>query len=240
MPTFELHGKVALVTGGARGIGFATCKSLIARGAKVVVVDLHQEDCDRAASQLHDEDAIGIAADVTDKGALQRAVAQAVERFGGIDVVVANAGVVVEGRDVPGDDRARRSSACSTSTRFGVVRTVDAALSQIVDAARPRRRHRIDLRVRQRRRHDPYAMSKAAVEQFGRALRVELAPARRERDGRLLRLHRHRDGPPRDRRRTRSPTGSWRQRRRPCASGWQPAESRARRSCGRSSSASHA
>jgi (+)-trans-carveol dehydrogenase len=93
VPRYELSGKVALVTGGARGIGFATCQALIARGASVVLVDLEQSAAERAAAQLHDTRAFGIGADVTDRGALQRAVASAVERFGGLDVVVANAGI---------------------------------------------------------------------------------------------------------------------------------------------------
>src|ERR1700760_2395870 len=83
MARFELSGKVALVTGGARGIGFATAQALLARGASVAIVDLDQAACDAAAEQLHDSRAIGIAADVTDRGAMQRAVARTVEHFGG-------------------------------------------------------------------------------------------------------------------------------------------------------------
>src|SRR5215468_10821769 len=94
MAEYSLAGKVGLVTGGARGIGFATARSLIARGASVVVVDLDPGACERSAAQLHDTRAIGLAADVCDRGALQRAVATTVERYGGLDVVVANAGII--------------------------------------------------------------------------------------------------------------------------------------------------
>src|SRR5258708_36575388 len=62
-------------------------------GAPVAVGDLDQAAAERAASQLHETRAIGIAADVTDRGALQRAVATTVERFGGLAGVVANAGI---------------------------------------------------------------------------------------------------------------------------------------------------
>ena len=93
MERYELSGKVALVTGGARGIGFATARALIGRGASVAIADLDPEATARSASQLHDSRAIGVAADVTDRGAIQRAVAETVERFGGLDVVVANAGI---------------------------------------------------------------------------------------------------------------------------------------------------
>jgi hypothetical protein len=85
---YDLDGKVALVTGGARGIGLATARALAARGASVVIVDLDQQAAEAAARQVHDTRALGLAGDVTDRGAMQRAVATAVERFGGLDVVV--------------------------------------------------------------------------------------------------------------------------------------------------------
>jgi NAD(P)-dependent dehydrogenase (short-subunit alcohol dehydrogenase family) len=175
MARYELGGKVALVTGGARGIGFATARALIARGASVLIVDQREQDAQDAAAQLHDARAIGLAGDVTDRGAMQRAVAVAVERFGGLDVVVANAGIAA---------RASTFRAFSTETfervldvnLTGVYRTVDAALPEIV-----RRRGHVVLvssvyAFVNGVGEVPYAMSKAAVEQLGRALRVELAP----------------------------------------------------------------
>ena len=173
MAHFELANKVALVTGGARGIGFATARALVSRGAYVVIADLDADTSARAASQLHDSRALGIAADVTDRAATQRAVATAVERFGGLDVVVANAGIA---------SRVATFRAMSSESfervidvdLMGVWRTVDAALPEIVR----RQGHVVvvssiyafTLGVGA----VPYAMSKAAVEQFGRALRAEL------------------------------------------------------------------
>src|SRR5207248_10819996 len=93
MARYDLDGKTALVTGAARGIGNATAGALIARGASVVIVDLDADAARAAAAGLHDTRALGIGADVTDRGAMQRAVAEAVELFGGLDVVVANAGI---------------------------------------------------------------------------------------------------------------------------------------------------
>ncbi len=174
MARYELSGKVALVTGGARGIGFATARALIARGANVVIVDQRAEDASAAAAQLHDTNAVGIAGDVTDRGTMQRAVAVAVERFGGLDVVVANAGIAARVATF-------RASSTETFERvldvnlMGVYRTVDAALPEIV-----RRQGHVVLissiyAFLNGLGEVPYAMSKAAVEQFGRALRVELA-----------------------------------------------------------------
>ena len=175
MARFELAGKVALVTGGARGIGFETARALRARGASVAIVDLNAEAAQRAAGEIDDTAAVGIAADVTDRGAMQRAVATTVERFGGLDVVVANAGIASRVATF-------RAMASESFERvldvnlMGVCRTVDAALPEIV----ARKGHVVVISSIYAFTNGagavPYAMSKAAVEQFGRALRVELVP----------------------------------------------------------------
>lgn len=174
MASYDLTGKTALVTGGARGIGFATCERLVARGARVAIVDLDQEACDAAAARLGDGRAVGLAADVTDRGAMQQVVATVVERFGGLDVVVANAGIAHKGATY-------RALGTETFDRvidvnlMGVVRTVEAALPQIV----ARKGHVVVIASVYAFLNGigavPYAMAKAGVEQFGRALRVELA-----------------------------------------------------------------
>lgn len=175
MARYGLDGKVALVTGGARGIGHATARALVARGATVVIVDLDPASAERAAAEVHDTRALGLGADVTDRGAMQRAVATTVERFGGLDVVVANAGIA---------SRAATLRAMSTESfervldvnLLGVYRTVDVALAEIVR----RRGHVVVVASIYAFLNGvgatPYAMAKAGVEQLGRALRVELAP----------------------------------------------------------------
>jgi NAD(P)-dependent dehydrogenase (short-subunit alcohol dehydrogenase family) len=170
---FDLTDKVALVTGGARGIGFATALALVSRGASVVIVDLDPEAAARAASQIHDSRALGLAGDVTDRGAMQRAVADTVERFGRLDVVVANAGIasrVATFRATPSETFERVLDV----NLMGVCRTVDAALPEII----ARQGHVVVISSIYAFTNGigavPYAMSKAAVEQFGRALRAEL------------------------------------------------------------------
>jgi NAD(P)-dependent dehydrogenase (short-subunit alcohol dehydrogenase family) len=175
MAHYALEGKIALVTGGARGIGFATGRALIARGASVALVDLDEANAAASAAQLHDSRAIGLGADVTDRGAMQRAVARTVEHFGGLDVVVANAGIasrVATFRAMPSENFERVLDV----NLMGVYRTVDAALPEIV----ARRGHVVVISSIYAFFNGigaaPYAMSKAAVEQFGRALRAELSP----------------------------------------------------------------
>jgi NAD(P)-dependent dehydrogenase (short-subunit alcohol dehydrogenase family) len=79
MARYSLQGKVALVTGGARGIGFGIAQAFIARGADVALLDLEAEEVQRSAATLGSDRAMGIGADVTDAAALQAAVATAVE-----------------------------------------------------------------------------------------------------------------------------------------------------------------
>jgi rhamnulose-1-phosphate aldolase/alcohol dehydrogenase len=89
-----LAGRIALVTGAASGIGKAIAHRLAAEGACVVIADLDAENASKAAAELGSADvAIGIVANVTDEEAVQSAVDQTLLAFGGIDLVVNNAGL---------------------------------------------------------------------------------------------------------------------------------------------------
>jgi rhamnulose-1-phosphate aldolase/alcohol dehydrogenase len=90
-----LGRQVALVTGGAGGIGAATARAFAAEGAAVVVLDLDGEGAARVAKPLG---GIGIACDVTDAKAVAAAFDRAAETFGGVDIVVSNAGAAFQGR----------------------------------------------------------------------------------------------------------------------------------------------
>ncbi|XP_049337367.1 15-hydroxyprostaglandin dehydrogenase [NAD(+)] isoform X2 [Astyanax mexicanus] len=92
-----LLGKVALVTGGAQGIGRAAAEILLENKAKVALVDLNQavgEECKGALDlQFGEGNCIFIQCDVTDRGKLQEAFQSTVEQFGRLDIVINNAGI---------------------------------------------------------------------------------------------------------------------------------------------------
>ncbi|MFJ9019321.1 SDR family NAD(P)-dependent oxidoreductase [Streptomyces sp. NPDC102259] len=166
----SIAGKVALVTGGGRGLGAAAARSLIAAGARVFVVDLHRP----AAGEAIDDRITYLVGDVTDLGDMTRAVETAVRDAGRLDIVIANAGVVARGVTL------RASSPAVVDRLFdvnvgGVLNTVRAALPGLIE-----NRGRLVLvssvfAFVNGAGTIPYAMSKAAVEQLGRGLRVELA-----------------------------------------------------------------
>jgi len=91
-----LEGRVALVTGAARGIGAATALALAEAGARVALVDRDGESVERTADAIGraGSDALAIPADVTDAPAMERAVDTAVAEWGRLDVLVNNAGIV--------------------------------------------------------------------------------------------------------------------------------------------------
>lgn len=95
-----LNGKVAIVTGATGGIGRATTERFVREGASVMMVDLDEGALRRAASEMQENDRIAVfAADVSNEAQTEAYVAATARRFGGLDVVFANAGV--EGRVAP-------------------------------------------------------------------------------------------------------------------------------------------
>lgn len=168
----RVAGSVAFITGGASGIGLETAKRLAARGAKLALIDRDGAQAQAAAAALG-EGHLGIEADVTDLASLERAVQSVVDRFGGIDIVVSNAGI--------GSASTVRASRTEQLLRIidinlaGQIRTVKATLEQVIA-----RRGYIVFTcsaavLKNTPKSSAYAAAKAGVEAFAGALRLEVA-----------------------------------------------------------------
>jgi NAD(P)-dependent dehydrogenase (short-subunit alcohol dehydrogenase family) len=175
MPRFPLAGKVALVTGAMRGIGLETARALHARGAAVALTDIDGAGAEAASRAIGGDRVVGLGVDVRDEAAVVAAVAQTVARFGGLDLVVANAGIAPPMQTMLRMDAEMFDRVLDVNLH-GVVHTVRAALPQIVlrggHVVLVSSVYAFTNGVLQ----SPYAAAKAGVEQLGRSLRVELAP----------------------------------------------------------------
>jgi len=96
----NLDGRVAMITGGARGIGKAIANTLALQGANIVVVDLHKEMAEETANEIATKtgrEAIAIEADVSNQESVKAMVKGALEKFGKVDILVNNAGITRDG-----------------------------------------------------------------------------------------------------------------------------------------------
>lgn len=97
IPQFDLTGKVAIVTGGTKGLGLAISRTLAVYGVKVVVASRTAADCERVTKELNDEgyDTFACPTDVTKVESIQKLVSATIEKYGKVDILVNNAGSAV-------------------------------------------------------------------------------------------------------------------------------------------------
>ncbi|OBG67973.1 SDR family oxidoreductase [Mycobacterium sp. E3339] len=169
----SLQDKVVFITGGARGIGAEVARRLRDKGARLVLTDLNDAELSALAAELGEDRVLTAVADVRDLPAMQAAAARAVERFGGIDVVVANAGIASYGSVLQVDPEAFKR--VLDINVLGVFNTVRATLPAVIET------RGYVLIVSSLAAYAacpglaPYNASKAGVEILANALRLEVA-----------------------------------------------------------------
>jgi NAD(P)-dependent dehydrogenase (short-subunit alcohol dehydrogenase family) len=167
----SVKGKVVLITGAARGIGAGLARKLASQGAKVALVGLEPDELKRVAEQCGPDAAVW-ETDVTSWEALEQAVEGVVGHFGGIDIVVANAGIAATGfaRSI---DRKAFERVIEVDL-LGVWRTVRVCLPHLID----RRGYALIISSLAAVVHIPgnaaYSAAKAGVEAFANSLRAEV------------------------------------------------------------------
>lgn len=169
-----VNGKVVFITGGAQGIGAALARRLHNKGAKLVLTDLDEAALSALSAELGgDARVLTVVADVRDLPAMQAAVDSAVQHFGGIDVVVANAGIASYGSVLQVAPEAFKR--VLDVDVLGVFHTVRAALPAVIE------RRGYVLVVSSLAAFvaapglAPYCASKAGIEQLANTLRFEVA-----------------------------------------------------------------
>lgn len=171
--SFDLQGQVALITGGASGIGLAVAELFASRGAHLVLLDLHEGV--RATAQQLPGQHLGIACDVSDLAQIRAAVNRAVEHFARIDMLVNNAGVALL-------DRAAAVKEADWDKTMDVNLKAPFFLAQAVAPVMARQGGGRIVNLASQasvialERHAAYCASKAALVSLTQVLAVEWAP----------------------------------------------------------------
>jgi len=168
---YPLAGRSVLITGAARGIGAESAKRIAARGGRVALVGLEPEELERTAAECGPE-AIWFEADVRHADELERAVEGTVERFGGIDVAMANAGVGAG--SLIRHSRQEAIDLVLEINLLGAVRTLRLCLPHVLE----RRGYLLAVAsvaaIGQAPGMAAYCASKAGLEAFANSLRIEV------------------------------------------------------------------
>jgi NAD(P)-dependent dehydrogenase (short-subunit alcohol dehydrogenase family) len=173
-----LTGKTAIVTGGGSGIGKAICSALADEGAQVAVVDLHQDRAECVTQEIckRGSKAIGVAADVSSSSDVDRMVSKVLEEWGGIDVLVNNAGIIFQAQVV--DMTEQQWNKILTNNLTSCFLCSRAVAKQMIQQGCGG--HIVNISSIHAELSEPsasaYTAAKGGMEAFSRTLATELAP----------------------------------------------------------------
>src|ERR1700757_3663264 len=170
----KLETRAALITGGNSGIGLVTARLFVAEGARVAITGRNQATLEATAKELG-PNALAIVADATDIAATEKAVAQAAEKFGKLDIVFANAGISAN-TPIGGTSLETFESVLKTNIT-AVFFTVQAAVPHLNDGASIILSGSV-ISVLGNPGYAAYAASKAGVRAMARVMASELSPRR--------------------------------------------------------------
>lgn len=174
---FDLTDRVAVITGGSKGLGHAMAAGLASAGCRTILISRTKDEVEQAAMQIeadHGVTSMGVAADVTDPLQIEHAMSEAVERFGRLDILINNAGINIRGPidELTFEDfRAVQQvnvDAVWSACRSAIPRMKENGSGRIINLAST-------LGLVGLANRTPYATSKGAVVQMTRALALELA-----------------------------------------------------------------
>lgn len=171
----DVRGRIAVVTGGGSGIGFAIAEAFLESGARVSAWDLAVSDRLRQLQAQHGEALLSVQVDVTDEAAVRRAAEETVNRFGGADIIVNAAGIMY--KDALGDiqsdkwDRIFNIHAKGTMlvSQYLLPYLKRSGCGRIINIASMTARIGLETYM-------PYSASKAAVVNMSKVMAAELAP----------------------------------------------------------------
>src|SRR5215470_6403916 len=173
---YDLHGKVVLITGSSRGLGLALAEEFAARGARIVICAREQEELSRARTQLEQRGAevLDVVCDVSNRESVQRLIEQVRNRFGEIDALVNNAGIISVG---PYEEQTIEDFEEAMNVNFwGVVNTTLAVLPAMKRHNSGRIVNITSIGGKVSVPHlMPYSCAKFAAVAFSEGLRAEIA-----------------------------------------------------------------
>ena len=175
---FDLTDRVAIVTGGSKGLGKAMAAGLASAGAKTVLVSRNQSEAEAAAAEInadHGQESIGVEADVTEQDRIESLVQSVIDQFGRIDILINSAGINIRGPiDELSLEEFRQVQQINVDGIWIACRAVAPQMKKQGSGRMINLASTLGLVGLANR--TPYATSKGAVVQLTRALGLEFAP----------------------------------------------------------------